>query len=202
MEKVLTIRDPRTGTLIAEEPIPPKEDEDSALARVYRKTLGPDAPEFMVMTRSVWPDDRKSCKEPDRDWGGYGLAVLSPKDDSKVEKSKLVLASISESRSAARIEFMMDRDELKAIRAGRRRDAVVPVKPSESLRVGDTVTFCEASYDPFGEVLRVSDGDSVSVVITELKYQDEWAGRQLYHIAWDPARLIASPKPKAARRPG
>ena len=81
------------------------------------RALGPDAPEFMVMTRSVWPDDRKSCKELDRDWGGYGLAVLSPKDDPKLEKSKLVLASISESRTAARIEFSMDRDELKAIRA-------------------------------------------------------------------------------------
>ena len=31
MVKVLTIRDPRTGTLIAEEPIRPKEDEDSGL---------------------------------------------------------------------------------------------------------------------------------------------------------------------------
>ena len=96
----------------------------------------------------------------------------------------------------------MDRDELKAIRAGRRRDAVVPVKPSESLHVGGTVTFYEASYDPFGEVLRVSGGDSVSVAITELKYQDEWAGHQLYYIGWDPARLIASPQHKAARRRG
>jgi hypothetical protein len=36
MVKLLTIRDPRTGTLIAEEPIRPKEDEDSALARIDR----------------------------------------------------------------------------------------------------------------------------------------------------------------------
>src|SRR5436190_2206002 len=57
MVKVLTIRDPKTGTLIAEEPIRPDEDEDSALARMYRKTLGPDAPEFRVITPSVWHDE-------------------------------------------------------------------------------------------------------------------------------------------------
>ena len=34
---VLTIRDPKTGALIAEEQIQPKEDRDSALARIYRK---------------------------------------------------------------------------------------------------------------------------------------------------------------------
>ena len=57
MVKVLTIRDPKTGALIAEEQIQPKEDKDSALARIYRKTLGPDAPELMVITKSIWLDD-------------------------------------------------------------------------------------------------------------------------------------------------
>jgi hypothetical protein len=201
MVKVLTIRDPRTGTLIAEEPIQPKENEDSALARIYRKTLGPDAPEFMVITRSVWLDDREWAAELARDRGGFGLVVLGPKDDPKLEKSKLVLASVSESQPVARMEFPLVKDEIHSIRRGRRHDAVVPVKPSDPLHVGDTVRFYQAGYDPFGEVLRIPNGDAISVVVTEIRVQDEWAGHDLYYIAWDPAQVTASPKKNAVRRP-
>ena len=193
MVKVLTIRDPRTGTLIAEEPIRPKEDEDSALARIYRKTLGPDASEFMVITRSVWLDDRKWAAERAREWDG-SLVILAPRDDPKPGKSKFVLASVSESQPVARMEFPMLRKELDSIRSGRRRDTVVSVKPSDPLHVGDTVTFYRVGYDPFGEVLRDPNGDLISVAITEIALQDEWAGHNLYHIAWDPAEVTVLTK--------
>ena len=52
MSKVLTIRDPSTGTLIAEGLLESKEDKNSALARLYRKVLGPEAPEQVVLSSS------------------------------------------------------------------------------------------------------------------------------------------------------
>jgi hypothetical protein len=201
MVEVLTIRDPKTGTLIAEEPLQPEEDENSALTRIYRKTLGPDAPQFMVITGSVWLDDRKWAAELARDGGGrFGLVVLGPKDDPKPEKSKLVLAGISESQPAARMEFPMVKDEIEKIRRSRRHDAVVPVKPSDTLRAGDTVKFYQVGYNPFGEVLTVPDGEAVSVVIKEIRLQDDWGGHHLYDIAWDPAAVTELPKSAAVRR--
>jgi hypothetical protein len=201
MVEVLTIRDPKTGTLIAEEPLRPEEDENSALTRIYRKTLGPDAPEFMVITRSVWLDDREWAAELARDWGGrFGLVVLGPKDDPKPEKSKLVLAGVSEAQPAARMEFPMAKDNIDQIRRGRRRDVVVPVKPGESLRTGDTVKFYQVGYNPFGEVLTVPDGEAISVVVKEIRLQDDWGGLHLYDIAWDPADVTELPKNAAVRR--
>ena len=67
MIKVLTIRDPKTGALIAEEQIQPTEDKDSALTRIYRKTLGLDAPEFMVITKAIWLDDLEWSAELAKD---------------------------------------------------------------------------------------------------------------------------------------
>jgi hypothetical protein len=195
MVKVLTIRDPKTGALIAEEPVQPREDEDSALARIYRKSLGPDAPEFMVMSPSVWLDDRDWAAELARDWGGrFGLVVLGPKEDPKLEKSKLVLASLSESMPKARAEFPMVKEEIDKIRRRRRHDAVVPVKPDDPLRAGDTVKFYQAGHNPFGEVLRVPDGESISVVIKEIRAQGEWVGHHLYYIAWDSESVAELPK--------
>ena len=69
MPTVLSIRDPKSGALIAEERILPDEDKDSALARIYQKTLGPDAPEQAVITKSIWLDDRSWAAELLRDWG-------------------------------------------------------------------------------------------------------------------------------------
>ena len=91
--------------MIAEEQLQPKEDKDSALARVYRKTLGPAAPEFTVKTHSIWLDDREWAAELGRDWSGFGLALVGPKGDLKLEKSRLVLARVSESVPASRIDF-------------------------------------------------------------------------------------------------
>lgn len=202
MVKVLTIRDPSTGTLIAEEPLQPREDEDSALTRIYRKSLGPDAPEFMVMTRSDWIDDRESTAEAARNGGGrYGLVVLGPKEDPKLGKSRLLLAGVSESESAAHWEFPMMKEDIEKVRRGRRHDAVVPVKPGDMLRAGDTVKFYQVGHNPFGEVLAVPDGDAISVVIKEIRRQGDWAGHHLYHIAWDvPVRPDESPKKAAVRR--
>jgi hypothetical protein len=189
MAKVLTIRDPKNGALIAEEEIQPKEDDDSALARVYRKTLGPDAPEFIVITKSTWLDDREWAAELKRDWGGFGLAVLGPKGDAKLEKSRLVLARISESSPVSRLNFPIEKGQLDLIKRGRRHDAVVPVDPKDPPAIGDTVTFLEATTDPFGTPVFVPNGDAVSVDLTEVRNQGhKWVGQDVYHIAWDRAR--------------
>jgi hypothetical protein len=198
MVKVLTIRDPKTGALVAEEQIQPKEDKDSALARIYRKTLGPDAPELMVLTKSIWLDDREWAAELAKDWGGFGLAVLGPKGESNLEKSRLVLARVSESQPVSRMDFPFEKGELKAIKHGRRRDAVVPVMPEDAPAVGDTVTFLESAHDPFGNPFLVPNGDAVSVELTEVRNQGhKWAGRDLYYIAWDPAQAKKVPKRNA-----
>ena len=42
MANVLTIRDPQTGHLLAKERLRPEEEIEAAVARVFRKTLGPD----------------------------------------------------------------------------------------------------------------------------------------------------------------
>ncbi len=197
MVKVLTIRDPQTGALIAEEQIQPKEDQDSALARIYRKTLEPDAPEFTVMTKSIWLDDREWAAELARGGGDFALALLAPKGDPKPEKARLVLARVAESMPRSRMEFPSERAELDAIKQGRRHDAVVPVRPEAPLSVGDSVTFQEVRYDPFGEMILIPDGDAVSVDLTEVKNQGhKWAGRDLYFIAWDPAEV----RPKLRKR--
>jgi len=198
MVKVLTIRDPKTGALIAEEQIQPKEDKNSALARIYRKTLGPDAPELMVITKSIWLDDREWAAELERDWGGFGLALLSPKGDPKLEKSRLVLARVSESPPVSRMDFPIEKDQLDAIKHGRRHDAVVPVNPANSPAVGNTVTFLEATSDPFGTPVFVPNGDAVSVDLTEVRNQGhKWVGQDLYYIAWDPAQVKKGPKRSA-----
>jgi hypothetical protein len=174
--------------LIAEEEIQPKEDEDSALAKVYRKTLGPEAPEFMVITRSIWREDQERAAELERDWGGFGLAVLGPKGDARLEKSRLVLARISESPPASRMDFPIEKGQLDLIRRGRRHDAVVPVDPKIPPAVGDTVTLLEAATDPFGSPVLVPNGEAVSVDLTEVRNQGhKWVGQDLYYIAWDPA---------------
>jgi hypothetical protein len=94
MVKVLTIRDPKTGALIAEEQIQPTENRDTALTRIYRKSVGPDAPEIMVVTKAIWLDDREWAADIARDWSGFGLALLGPKGDPDLEKARLVLAWI------------------------------------------------------------------------------------------------------------
>ena len=63
MAKVLTIRDPETGYLLAEEWLPPEEEKEAAVARMFRKTLGPDAPEQMVITKSIFLHDRDWAEE-------------------------------------------------------------------------------------------------------------------------------------------
>jgi hypothetical protein len=52
--KVLTIRDAKTGALIAQEQLRPKDDKDSVLTRIYRKAVGPEGPEFAILSRSRW----------------------------------------------------------------------------------------------------------------------------------------------------
>jgi hypothetical protein len=198
MVKVLTIRDPKTGALIAEEQIQPKEDKDSALVRIYRKTFGSDASELMVITKSIWLDDREWAAELARDWGGFELAVLGPKGEPKLEKSRLVLTRVSEALPASRMDFPIEKGQLDAIKLGRRRDAVVPVSPESPPAVGDIVTFLESASDPFGTPILVPNGDSISVELTEVRNQGhKWVGQDLYYIAWDPAQAKKRPKRSA-----
>src|SRR4051794_6215863 len=51
---VLTIRNPNDGSLIATDRIRLGEDEDTALVRIYRQSLGPDAPALQILTKSIW----------------------------------------------------------------------------------------------------------------------------------------------------
>ena len=139
MVKVLTIRDPKTGALIAEEQIQPTEDKDSALTRIYRKTLGPDAPELMVITKAIWLDDREWAAELARDWSGFGLALLGPKGDPDLEKARLVLARVSESQPVSRMEFPIEKSQLDAIKARTTtqcRRSCQPGEPSRRRRHG------------------------------------------------------------------
>jgi hypothetical protein len=199
MAKVLTIRDPRTGALIAEEQLRPEEDKKTAVARVYRKALGPDAPELTVLSESIWLDDRQWAEELEKDWGSFGLALLGPKGDPRLEKSHLVLARVSDGPAVSRMQFPMEKRELEAIKHGRRRDVLVPVKPEEPPAVGDTVTFLEATVDPFGTPLLVPNGGSICVELTEVRNQgDKWVGQDLYYIAWDPEKARKGWKKVAA----
>jgi len=202
MVKVLTIRDPKTGVLIAEEQIQPKEDRDSALARIYRKTLGPDAPELMVVTRSIWLDDRDWAAELAREWAGFGLALLGPKGEPNLEKSRVVLTRVSEPVPVSRMDFPIEKGQLDAIKHGRRHDAVVPVSPGSPPAVGDIVTFLESASDPFGTPILVPNGDSISVELTEVRNQGHrWVGQDVYLIAWDPAQAKKRPKRSATNGP-
>jgi hypothetical protein len=143
----------------------------------------------MVITNSIWLDDREWAAELGRDWGGFGLAVLGPKGDPRLEKSRLVLARISESSPVSRMDFPTEKGQLDLIKRGRRHDAVVPVDPKGPPAVGDTVTFLEATTDPFGTPVVVPNGEAVSVDLTEVRNQGhKWVGKDLYYIAWDPAR--------------
>jgi hypothetical protein len=201
MVKLLTIRDPKTGALIAEEQIQPKEDKDSALARIYRKTLGLNAPELEVVTKSIWLNDQECSAELATDWGGFELVVLGPKVDPKLEKSRLVLAQVSESPPVSRMKFPIEKGQLDAIKHGQRHTAVVPVSPEDPPGVGDTVTFLEAASDPFGVSDLVPNGDAVSVNLTKVRNQGhKWVGHDVYYIAWDPAQRKRRPKRNATPR--
>jgi hypothetical protein len=202
MVKVLTIRDPKTGALIAEEQIQPTEDKDSALARIYRKFVGPDAPEFMVITKKIWLDDREWATELAKDWSGFALAILGAKGDPDLEKARLVLARVSEAQPVSRMEFPTDKRQLDATKHGQRHDALVPVSPESPLAAGDRVTFREAASDPFGFPVLVPNGDAVTVDLTEVRNQGQkWAGQDLYYIAWNPVQVKMRPKRSTAHGP-
>ncbi|MGP0069891.1 MAG: hypothetical protein ACLQGP_40600 [Isosphaeraceae bacterium] len=196
MVKVLTIRDPKTGVLIAKDRLRPKEDTETAVARVFRETLGPDAPEQMV-NRSVSLMDREWAAELARDWDSFRLMLVGPKGDPDLQKWHLVLARVSEREP---LESRLEKSELHKIREGQRHDAVVPAIPEDPPLVGDRVRFVQARYDPFGEFLLVPNGDSILVELTEVKNQgSKWAGHDLYYIAWDPSQFRKSPKKAAAK---
>lgn len=197
MVRVLTIRNPKTGALIAEEQIEPHEDRDKALLRVYRKTLGPDAPELMVLSKTAanWVEDPEGAVELAREWGDPQLALIGPKSVPRLKQSHLVLASVSERSPIASMEFPTDRHELKKMREGTRDFALVPVPPDDTLAVGDTVTFYEAASDPFGFPVDMPNGERLSIDLTEVtKQADQWAGHDLYRIFWDPKQVRKLPK--------
>jgi hypothetical protein len=201
MAKVLTIRDPKTGYLIAEEWLRPREDKDAALVRVYRKTLGPEAPEHVILTHAIWLDDQAWAADIAKDWGSFSLSLLGPKDDPKPEKSRLVLVRISEREPGPRMEFPSEKEELDAMKHGRKRDAIVPARPEDPPAVGDRVRFVQWVTDPFGNPIRAENGDSICVDLTEVRNEGEkWVGQDIYYIAWDPAHVRKLPKKADAHR--
>ena len=103
MAKVLTIRDPQTGHLLAEEWLQPAEETEAAVARIFRKTLGPDAPEQMV-NRNVALMDPEWAAEHARDWGRFHLMLVGPKGDADLERWRLVMTAISEREPAPHLE--------------------------------------------------------------------------------------------------
>jgi hypothetical protein len=196
MAKVLTIRDPRTGHLLAKERLRPEEETEAAVARVFRKTLGPDAPEQMV-NRNVAVMDPEWSAEHARDWGRFHFMLVGPKGDADLEKWRLVMAAISESE----LEFPLGKSDLDAIKRGRTRDTAIPASPKDPPAVGDRVKFVQAMYDPFGELLLVPNGDSVLVELTEVRDTGEkWGNDRIYDITWDPAQVKKKPKSAAAQR--
>jgi hypothetical protein len=197
MVRVLTIRNPKTGALIAEEQIGPQDDRDKAVVRLFQKTLGPDAPELMLLSKTAanWVEDPEGAVELAREWGDPQLALIGPKSDPRLQQSHLILASVSERSPVSRMEYPLDRRELKRIREGKRHDALVPVPRDIPLAVGDTVTFREAASDPLGSPIVLPNGASVSVDLKRVrKRPDQWAGRDLYDITWDPKQVRVSPK--------
>jgi hypothetical protein len=86
--------------------------------------------------------------------------------------------------------FPTDRHVLDEIRKGARHTSIVPVLPGlvDQLKPGAKVTFTEARMDPFGDPIPVAEGERLTVTLTNADdAQYQWAGRQLYSIAWDPS---------------
>lgn len=86
--------------------------------------------------------------------------------------------------------FPTDRHVLDEIRKGARHTSIVPVLPglADQLKPGVKVTFTEARMDPFGDPIPVAEGERLTVTLTNADdAQYQWAGRQLYTIAWYPS---------------
>jgi hypothetical protein len=199
MAKVLTIRDPKTGDLIAKERLQPEEEPEAAVARIFRKTLGPHAPEQMV-NRNVAIMDPEWAAEHARDWGRFHLMLVGPKGDPNLEKWHLVMTAISEGEPAPYLEFPLGKDELNALKHGRMRETAIPASPKDPPVVGDRVRFVLAIYDPFGELLLVPDRDSVMVELAEVRDSGEkWGNKHIYDIAWDPAQVKKALKTAATQ---
>ena len=52
-----------------------------------------------------------------------------------------------ETDANGRLVFPSDRAELEAMKEGRRRDALVPIPPGRFPKIGDVVTFAQASTE-------------------------------------------------------
>jgi hypothetical protein len=195
MAKVLTIRDPKTGNLIAKEWLRSEEDTETAVARVFRKFLGRKAPEQMVITKSIFLRDQKRAEEHAGDWDRYSLMIIGPRGDANLEKSHFVMTAIE-----PELEFARAKSDIDAIKHGRMRDTAIPGSPNDPPIKGSRVRFVQARYDPFGDFLIVPDGDSVLVELTEVRDSgEEWGSDHIYDIAWDPTQVKKMLKTGAAQ---
>ncbi len=193
----LTIRNPHDRSVIAQGLVAPEADEDAALLAIYRKSLGPDAPEQIVLSRAVRLDDEKWDAEISERWGRYQLVVVGPKGDPTLDAARLLMVGFGEPPSGPTNRFPTDRAELTKMLDGRRHDALVPLAPEEALAVGEAVTFVEAAADPFGEPVLVPGGKTITVDLTKVRKEGhKWLNKELYYIAWEPRK----PEPKAAAR--
>ena len=116
--------------------------------------------------------------------------VLGPKNNPALEKSRLVLARLSELTPSSRMEIPIGKVELEMIKQGKMSNVVIPVNPGGTAGVGDRVTFRKSVSDPFGEPILAPKSESLSVDLTEVRKEGRrWGGQEIYYIAWDPGQV-------------
>lgn len=94
--------------------------------------------------------------------------------------------------------FPLVRQELDAMREGKRAEALVPISKNATLAVGDWVTFVEGTADPFGVPVNTPGGVSLSVKLKRVRDENRaWAGQKLVSIAWDPDDVTGHADPSA-----
>ena len=88
------------------------------------------------------------------------------------------------------LEFPLAKSDIDAIKQGKMHETWIPASPNDPPIKGSRVRFVQATYDPFGGLLLVPDGDSVLVELTEVRDSGEKSGNDhIYDIAWDLAQV-------------
>jgi hypothetical protein len=79
------------------------------------------------------------------------------------------------------------KDLLEEIGTGKESRAIIPVPAKKTLASGDRVIFAEAAFDRIGIPSLITDGDTVTVILTKADETGDFYGTMaLVAIAWDP----------------
>jgi hypothetical protein len=100
------------------------------------------------------------------------------------------------------ITYPATEQRLAEVEQGRSSDAVVPLSPDGSLRVGDAVLFAISQSRAGRTPSFASWGDSVLVSLTkvvDLDKSDPVTGFPLFRVHWKPLGQDVPPAPKAAK---